>query len=143
MQQPRKPNQLSSSSSSISPMQPPPEEKKKAPLPTPQELISHYESQGMDSQQASFKVIDDLQNMLVRVISSSSSSKSVKAKKNKFMSDASRKLDTANARLAILEMKLDSKPGFPQSLAIGVASGATFRGLSSVWPHISTAAVHV
>ncbi|KAJ8431734.1 hypothetical protein Cgig2_028951 [Carnegiea gigantea] len=111
--------------------------KRKIKLPTPQEMISHYESQGMGSQEASIKVIDDLQHLLFRVVSSD------RGKKGKFPVEVSRKLDTANARLAILEMKLDSKPGYPESFAIGVASAAAFRGVAAVWPHVAASAAQI
>ncbi|XP_057549759.1 uncharacterized protein LOC130827888 [Amaranthus tricolor] len=126
------PQQSSNSKSKDSPTQ-----KQKPKLPTPQDLITHYESQGMDSHQASIKVIDDLQHMLFRVVSSG------RGKKDKLKAETSRKLDNVNARLAIIEMKLDSKPGYPESIAIGVASAATFRGFSAIWPHIAAAASSV
>ena len=103
-----------------------PPQKQKRKLPTPKELIAHYESQGMESQEASLKVIDDLQNALFIVVSSG------RSKKDRFMVDASRKLDSVNSRLAILEMKLDSKPGFPQTLTLGVVSA----GIASALPHV-------
>ncbi|KAK9734126.1 hypothetical protein RND81_04G116600 [Saponaria officinalis] len=98
-------------------------------LPTPQELITHYESKGMNSQEASIKVIDDLQNALFRVVSSTN-----KGKKNG--GDTSRKLDLLNARLAIVEKKLDSKPGFVGSFGIGCATATAFRGVAAVWPQV-------
>ncbi|OAY30159.1 uncharacterized protein LOC110630938 [Manihot esculenta] len=103
---------------------------KKKP-PTPQELISHYQTQGLDSQEASVKVIEDLQNVLFRVISSNN-----KNRKDKLVSETSRKVDMVNNRLAVLDMKLDSKPGYVETFAIGLASGAAFRGIESVWPHV-------
>ncbi|GMH17543.1 hypothetical protein Nepgr_019384 [Nepenthes gracilis] len=39
-------------------------------LPTPQELMSHYESQGLEPQEAAVKVIDDLQHMLYKLATS-------------------------------------------------------------------------
>ncbi|KAE8688233.1 putative F-box family protein [Hibiscus syriacus] len=105
--------------------------KTKRKIPTPQELISHYETQGLDAQEASVKVIEDLQNVVMRVVSSST-----KPKKDKFLIDASRKMDSLNNRLAVVDVKLDSKPGYLESFAIGVASGAAFNGISSVLPHI-------
>ncbi|KAL5718133.1 hypothetical protein ACHQM5_011069 [Ranunculus cassubicifolius] len=76
------------------------------------------------------KVIDDLQNVLVRVISSG------RGKKDKFMGESSRKLDHMNTRLAILELKMYSKPGFGQSLAISVGAGAIVNGFGSVVPYV-------
>ncbi|XP_071921867.1 uncharacterized protein [Coffea arabica] len=55
------------------------------------------------------------------------------------LSDSSRKLDVINARLLQLDMKVDSKPGYPQSLAIGVASGALLQGFTSAAAQIWTA----
>ncbi|KAB1218237.1 hypothetical protein CJ030_MR3G026118 [Morella rubra] len=127
MEQPPTPNALSQGRS-------PPKDKTAArlmkKLPTPQELVSHYESQGLDSQEASIKVIEDLQNALFRVISSG------RGRKDKFMAETSRKIDATNSRLAVLDMKMDSKPGYGETLAIGVASGLTLRGIASVMPHV-------
>uniref|UniRef100_A0A2P2KX15 Uncharacterized protein MANES_14G008700 n=1 Tax=Rhizophora mucronata TaxID=61149 RepID=A0A2P2KX15_RHIMU len=103
---------------------------KKKP-PTPQELISHYQSQGLDSQEASVKVIEDLQNVLVRVISTSG-----KTKKDKLIAETPRKVDLVNNRLAVLDMKVDSKPGFVETFTIGLASGVALRGIESAWPHV-------
>ncbi|KAL6137304.1 hypothetical protein ACLB2K_062596 [Fragaria x ananassa] len=102
----------------------------KRKLPTPQELVSHYESQGMDTQEASLKVIGDLQTALFRVISSG------RGRKDKLLAETARKADTTNNNLAILNMKLDSKPGYGESFAIGVASGLTLQGIGSVLPHV-------
>ncbi|OMO49929.1 hypothetical protein COLO4_38285 [Corchorus olitorius] len=81
--------------------------------------------------QASIKVIEDLQNVVIRVISSNS-----KAKKDKFLIDTSRKIDGVNSRLAVVDMKLDSKPSYLQTFAIGIASGAALNGINSVLPHV-------
>ena len=105
--------------------------KAKKKIPTPQELISHYQTQGLDSQQASIKVIEDLQNVVMRVVSSNS-----KSKKDKFLVDTSRKIDSVNSRLAVVDMKLDSKPGYLETFAIGIASGAALNGIGSVLPHV-------
>ncbi|PRQ51862.1 hypothetical protein RchiOBHm_Chr2g0149211 [Rosa chinensis] len=102
----------------------------KKKLPTPQELISHYESQGLDTQEASLRVIGDLQTALFRVISSG------RGRKDKLLAETSRKVDNTNNSLAILNMKLDSKPGYGESFAIGLASGLTFQGVQSVLPHV-------
>lgn len=99
-------------------------------LPTPRELVSHYESQGLDSQEASFKVIEDLQNALFRVISSG------RGRKDKFMAETSRKIDATNSRLAVLDMKVDSKPGYGETFVIGIASGVAFKGIGSIMPHV-------
>ncbi|CAN4094887.1 unnamed protein product [Withania somnifera] len=107
-------------------------------LPSPRELVSHYESQGMDSQEASFKVIEDLQGALFRVISTSRNDKNRNNDRN-VSSETSRKLDVINARLLSLDMKIDSKPGYPQMLAIGVASG----GLLQVLPRVAESFVQI
>ena len=106
------------------------QQKRKQQLPTPKELISHYESQGLDSQEASVKVIEDLQAALFRVITSG------RAKKNKLLVDASRKVDSANSRLVLIDAKLNSKPGYPETFAIGIASSLVLKGLQSVFPHV-------
>ncbi|XP_050382284.1 uncharacterized protein LOC126799187 [Argentina anserina] len=102
----------------------------KRKLPTPQELISHYESKGLDTQEASLKVIGDLQTALFRVISSG------RGRKDKLLAETSRKADSTNNSLAILNMKLDSKPGYGGSFAIGVVSGLSVQGIGSVLPHV-------
>ncbi|GMY38282.1 Ribosomal-like protein, putative [Fagus crenata] len=123
MEKPATPNALPQDKTSST-------QNQKRKLPSPQELITHYESQGLDSQQASIKVIEDLQNALFRVITSG------RGKKDKFMAETSRKIDAANTRLAVLDMKVDSKPGFGETFAIGVASGVTLKGIGSVMPHV-------
>ncbi|XVF23310.1 hypothetical protein REPUB_Repub13aG0026200 [Reevesia pubescens] len=105
--------------------------KAKKKIPTAQELISHYQNQGLDSQQASIKVIEDLQNVVMRVISSNS-----KSKKDKFLIDTSKKIDSLNNRLAVVDMKLDSKPSYLHTFSIGIASGAALNGICSVLPHV-------
>ncbi|KAF8369691.1 hypothetical protein HHK36_021020 [Tetracentron sinense] len=125
MERPPTPTALPSSPSSSAT-----KEAQKMKLPTPQDLVAHYESEGLNNKDASMKVIEDLQNVLYRVVSSG------RGRKDKFMAETSRKLDTANTRLAILELKMDSKPGYPESLAIGVASAAIFKGFGSVFPHV-------
>ncbi|XP_015936870.1 uncharacterized protein LOC107462752 [Arachis duranensis] len=109
---------------------PAPKSNPKRKIPSPKELISHYESQGMDAQEASIKVIEDLQRALFGVISSG------RGKKDKLLIDSSRKMDAVNGRLAVLDMKLDSKPGYVETFAIGVASAATLRGIGAIMPHI-------
>lgn len=52
------------------------------------------------------------------------------------MAETSRKIDATNSRLAVLDMKMDSKPGYGETFAIGVASGLTLRGIGSVMPHV-------
>ncbi|XP_010249149.1 PREDICTED: uncharacterized protein LOC104591806 [Nelumbo nucifera] len=132
MQQPATPSAVPPSPSATSPTPPASKEKEpqKRKLPTPQELVAHYESQGMETKEASMKVIEDLQSVLVQVVSSG------RGRKDKFMAESSRKLDTANTRLAILELKMDSKPGYGETLAIGVAAGAIVRGVGNAFPHV-------
>ncbi|KAI3868369.1 hypothetical protein MKW92_027130 [Papaver armeniacum] len=128
MEKPATPNSVSppSSSSITTPSITSSNEQKKRPIPTPEELISHYESKGLEKNEASMKVIEDLQNVIFRILSSKG------GKKDKFMAKSSRMLDTVNTRLNILELKLDSKPNFGQTLGIGVVAG----GIGSVVPHV-------
>ncbi|XWS19560.1 hypothetical protein CRYUN_Cryun31cG0025900 [Craigia yunnanensis] len=67
----------------------------------------------------------------MRVISSNS-----KSKKDKFLIDTSRKVDSVNNRLAVVDMKLDSKLGYLETFAIGIAFGVTLNGIGSVLPHV-------
>lgn len=97
---------------------------------TAQEIVSYYESQGLDTNEASLKAIENLQNVLVQVVGSG------RGKKGKFISETGRKLDNLNTRLAVLEMKLDTKPGYRETAAIGVASGLAATGFCSVLPHV-------
>ena len=103
---------------------------KKPSPPTPEELVAHYEAQGLDSKEASLRVIRELQTVLYRTVASG------RGKKDRFMAEAGRKLDNANARLALVEMKLDAKPGYPESFAIGVCSGAALNGFVAAAPHL-------
>ncbi|KAF8407351.1 hypothetical protein HHK36_006479 [Tetracentron sinense] len=127
MEQPATLNTVSPTPSPSSPSKKKePQSQKKTKLPTPQELVAHYESQGLDNKEASMKVIEDLQMVLFRLVGSG------RGKKDKFMAESLRKLEKSSTRLAILELKMDSKPGYGESLAIGVASG----GICSVFPHV-------
>ncbi|CAA7408285.1 unnamed protein product [Spirodela intermedia] len=104
---------------------------RKAPtMPTPEELVALYESQGMEPREASLRVIKDLQAVLYRTMASG------RGKRDRFTADTGRKLDNVGARLAIVEMKLDSKPGYPHLLALGVAAGAVLQGVGSAAPHV-------
>lgn len=109
---------------------------KQRPPPGPEEVLAHYESQGLSPREASLRAVRELQAILFRYA----------AKKERFAADSPRKLDGVNTRLAVLEMKLDSKPGFPESLAIGVASGAivsaiphVLGGLRGIWDSVWSA----
>lgn len=106
-------------------------------LPSPQELVSHYESQGLSSHDASIKVIEDLQNALFRIISSG------RGKKDKLLVETSRKIDATNNRLAILDLKLDSKPGYAETFALGLASGSVLNGIGTMMPHVFGALTHI
>ncbi|CAI9764686.1 unnamed protein product [Fraxinus pennsylvanica] len=104
-------------------------------LPSPSELVAHYEKQGMDTQEASFKVIQDLQSAVFRMISTTGSKK-----KGDSASDiTSKKLDVIHSRLLQLEMKLDSKPGYPQAVGIGVASAGIWNAAVQIWNSVSRA----
>lgn len=102
--------------------------KKSGRLPSPQDLVSHYEKQGMENQQASLKVIQDLQTALFRMVTANRTRKS---------SDS--KLDALHSRLLNLEMKLDSKPSYPQALALGVASAGIWNGAVQLWNFVRRA----
>ncbi|CAI9090491.1 OLC1v1025270C1 [Oldenlandia corymbosa var. corymbosa] len=111
--------------------------KPKRKIPSPRELVAQYESRGMDTQEASFKVIEDLQNALFRTMLSNRKDRKSPPGQSP---DISRKLDVINGRLLQLDMKVDSKPGYPQMLAIGVTSGAIVgavaKGASEIWAAI-------
>lgn len=131
--------QMTTSLPSPPSLPPLPSKSKGIKLASPKEMIAHYEAQGMDSQQASLRVIEDLQKALFQKIA---------LNKTKKMSTAGagdttvagissgRKLDVINSRLMNLDMKVDTKPGYPQTLAIGVASGAVIKGVAVVVPHL-------
>ncbi|KAM7476183.1 hypothetical protein LguiB_023426 [Lonicera macranthoides] len=88
----------------------------------------------MNQQEASVKVIQDLQNVLFRVVSADN-----KKSKSSSMSMSMSEVEMVKSRLLRLEKKLDSKPGYPQTLAIGVASGALLQGIG----HLSSAFAHI
>lgn len=108
------------------------EKQKSKKFPTPTELISHYQKRGLEPAEASIKVIEDLQNALVRVVSSSRNASS----KDKLVTDA-RKIDAINGRLAVVDAKLETKPGYVETFVLGLASGAALNGINAVWPHIT------
>ncbi|KAG2268452.1 hypothetical protein Bca52824_063007 [Brassica carinata] len=94
-------------------------------IPTATELISHYQKRGLEPAEASVKVIEDLQNALVRVVSSSKNNAS---SKDKLLTDA-RKIDAVNGRLAVVDAKLETKPGYVETFVLGLA-GAALNGLT-------------
>uniref|UniRef100_A0A0D3DPW8 RNase H type-1 domain-containing protein n=1 Tax=Brassica oleracea var. oleracea TaxID=109376 RepID=A0A0D3DPW8_BRAOL len=102
-------------------------------IPTATELISHYQKRGLEPAEASVKVIEDLQNALVRVVSSSKNNAS---SKDKLLTDA-RKIDAVNGRLAVVDAKLETKPGYVETFVLGLASGAALNGINAVWPHVT------
>ncbi|KAL0414935.1 UNVERIFIED_CONTAM: hypothetical protein Slati_3325400 [Sesamum latifolium] len=117
--------------------QPPPEQSKKKSkrMPTPRELVSHYEKQGMETQEASLKVIQDLQGALFRMITANRN-----RNRNRNSPDVtSAKLDAIHSRLLHLEMKLDSKPSYPQALAIGVTSAGVWNAALHLWNFVRQA----
>nr|XP_043617918.1 uncharacterized protein LOC122589667 [Erigeron canadensis] len=89
-------------------------------LPSPREMVAHYESKGMQPHEASLKVIDDLQNLLFKVVTTNKNAPATKEQE-------------LERTLGRLESKLDSKPGFPQTLAIGFLSGAIFPQLANIF----------
>lgn len=135
MEQPIKNNSPPASS----PTTEPEKRRKKRTLPSPRELVGHYEKQGMETQEAALKVIDDLQNALLRMTVSSSSGGRPSPPGAGSLSETSKKLDVINARLLQLEMKVDSKPGYAPSLAVGIASGAVLRAASEIWTAVRRA----
>ncbi|CAH9118730.1 unnamed protein product [Cuscuta europaea] len=106
--------------------------KKVRKMKSPKEMVSHYEAQGMGTEEASLKVIDELQKVLFGMAVTSRDQGGAAG-------TTSRKLDSINSRLIRLDMKLDSKPSYPQSLAIGVASGA----LVQLFPQLAGAAAGI
>ncbi|GJW40645.1 SPIRAL1-like protein 1 [Tanacetum coccineum] len=95
------------------------EKKNMKKLPSAKEMVAHYESKGMDTQEASLKVIDDLQNLLLKVVVVNNNTK----KKN----------SNSDEVLKRMESKLDSKPGYPQSIAIGFLSGGVAASVAHIW----------
>ncbi|KAG5007052.1 hypothetical protein JHK85_025594 [Glycine max] len=59
-----------------------------------------------------------------------------KGKHDKLLTESSRKIDAIRNRLTVLDMKLDSKPSYVETFAIGLASGATLKGIGAIAPHI-------
>lgn len=112
-------------------------------LPTPTEMIAHYESKGLNTQEASLKVIEDLQKALFRKLVVDNNRNSGNAGEGNGSVSSSRKLDVINSRLMNLEMKVDMKPGYPQALAIGVASGAVLNGIGAVVPHLASSVANL
>ncbi|RYR64572.1 hypothetical protein Ahy_A03g010649 [Arachis hypogaea] len=45
-------------------------------------------------------------------------------------------MDAANGRLAVLDTKLDSKPCYVETVAIGIASAATLRGMGAIMSRV-------
>ncbi|KAG6425726.1 hypothetical protein SASPL_109929 [Salvia splendens] len=105
------------------------EKARKKKMPSPQELVTHYEKQGMATQEASLKVIGDLQGALFRMISANNK----RDDSNSSPQVISAKLDAVHARLVQLETKLDSKPSYPQALALGVASASLWNRALELW----------
>lgn len=107
--------------------------KKSKKMPSPQELVAHYEKQGMATQEASLKVIGDLQGALFRMISANANTKRGGENSKSSPQVISAKLDAVHSRLVQLETKLDSKPSYPQALAVGVASASLWNGALELW----------
>ncbi|KAL7100462.1 hypothetical protein ACP275_09G146600 [Erythranthe tilingii] len=101
-------------------------------LASPQELVAHYEKQGMDTQEASLKVIQELQGAVFKMMTSDRSRNRSTANNSPEVV-TSAKLDAIHARLLQLEMKIDSKPSYPQALALGVASSGIFNAALQLW----------
>ncbi|KAL6585299.1 hypothetical protein OROMI_004588 [Orobanche minor] len=99
--------------------------KSKNRMPSPREMVAHYENQGMDTQEASLKAIQDLQGALFKMVTANS--------RNKSSPDFSAKLDRIHAHLLNLEAKIDSKPSYPQAVAVGVASAGIWNASLQLW----------
>ncbi|KAG0470409.1 hypothetical protein HPP92_017109 [Vanilla planifolia] len=107
--------------------------------PSPEEVLSFYESKCLDPRAASLMAIGDLQSLVLR------SSTSPRQDRLAASEELSRKLANLNSRLIVLDMKLNTKPAFPESFAIGIASGAVlnglpyaFRALSHAWGSVAS-----
>ncbi|XP_042017118.1 uncharacterized protein LOC121765147 [Salvia splendens] len=111
------------------------EKARKKKMPSPQELVTHYEKQGMSTQEASLKVIGDLQGALFRMISANNK----RDDSNSSPQAISAKLDAVYARVVQLETKLDYKPSYPQALALGVASASLWNGALELWKNVRRA----
>ncbi|GLJ10528.1 hypothetical protein SUGI_0129810 [Cryptomeria japonica] len=93
-----------------------------------------YEAKGLSSTAASHQAILDLQKVLSKVVSQVRTSPT--RRNEAFKSDI-------NTRLAILEMKVDSKPGIGQMLGLQVAATAivqtaphVFRAVGNMWSSV-------
>ncbi|KAG8380283.1 hypothetical protein BUALT_Bualt07G0177200 [Buddleja alternifolia] len=104
------------------------EKKKSKRMASPRELVSHYEKQGMETQEASLKVIQDLQGALFRMITANRNNRNANSP-----DITSAKLDAIHSRLLQLEMKVDSKPSYPPALALGVASAGIWNAALQLW----------
>lgn len=109
--------------------------KSKPRMASPQELVAHYEKQGMETQEASLKVIQDLQGALFRMITVNRG----RNRDTKSPEITSAKLDAIHSRLLQVEMKVDSKPSYPQALALGVASSGICSAAFQLWNSIRQA----
>ncbi|KAL0723671.1 hypothetical protein Bca4012_038270 [Brassica carinata] len=133
MKQPTLPNAAAAAEETKSEQNQTGAKQKSKRFPTAAELISHYQKQGgLEPAEASVKVIEDLQNALVRVAFSSKNASG----KNKLLADA-RKIDAISGRLAVVDAKLETKPGYVETFALGLASGAALNGISAVLPHVT------
>ncbi|XP_051143793.1 uncharacterized protein LOC127260148 [Andrographis paniculata] len=110
--------------------------KQRRRMPSPREMVSHYEKQGMETQEASLKVIQDLQGALFKLVTDSRKTNSQNTTKG---APASTKLDTLHSRLLHIESKLDSKPSYPQALALGVASSGIWNAACQIWDSVRRA----
>ncbi|XP_051147530.1 uncharacterized protein LOC127262757 [Andrographis paniculata] len=107
------------------------DDKKLRRMPSPREMVSHYEKQGMETQEASLKVIKNLQGAVFKLLTDS--------RKTDSQNTTSNQLDTLHSRLLHLESKLDSKPGYPQALALGVASSGICNAACQIWDSVRRA----
>ena len=111
------------------------EKARKKKMPSPRELVTRYEKQGMSTQEASLKAIGDLQGAMFRMIAA----KNKRDDSNSSPQVISAKLDAVHARLVQLETKLDYKPSYPQALALGIASASLWNGARELWNSVRRA----
>lgn len=106
----------------------------KSKKPNPEELLALYEAKGLNPTEASHQAIHDLQSVISNLLYSRARSS------DRSSQQFSSQLDPISTRLSLLEMKVDTKPGMAQTLALGVSAGAivqatphVFRAVSSIW----------
>jgi hypothetical protein len=110
---------------------------KKSKKTEPAELLALYEAKGLNPTEASHQAIHDLQGVISNLLySRARSSERDRSSQQGFSS----KIDYISTRVSLLEMKVDSKPGMAQTLALGVSASAlvqatphVFRAVCNIW----------